>query len=135
MYNNYQDFHFDKSKIDKSKNIQNFIFGFVILVLLVLNIAQNINYNSQYHKNMYDNIALQNQKNKLIYTNNVLLLDLENQEDKIKKIDSLNQILNQKIKIQEGLLTQIKTKYEKAKDYSRNYNADSVRRYFTDIQE
>jgi hypothetical protein len=40
MYRNYQDFHFDKNKLIKNNNTQYFILGFIILILLIINIAQ-----------------------------------------------------------------------------------------------
>jgi hypothetical protein len=135
MYRNYQDFHFDKNKLIKNNNTQYFILGFIILILLIINIAQKNAYDNLYIKNYQDDIKNRSITNKLLNDNEVISAELETQKQLYNYLDSINIDLLQKIRKQEIILTDLKTKYEKANKYSRNYNADSIRIYFANIEE
>ena len=131
MYNNYKDFHFDKNKLIKNNNTQYFILGFIILILLIINIVQKNAYDNLFVENMNYGITLKKETNKLMYENNLINSKLETQKQLYNYLDSINNNLLSKIKDQEIILINLKTKYEKASNHSRNYNADSIRQYFS----
>jgi len=131
MYNNYRDFHFDKNKLIKNNNTQYFILGFIILILLIINIVQKNAYDNLFVENMNYGITLKKETNKLMYENNLINSQLETQKQLYNYLDSINNNLLSKIKDQEIILINLKTKYEKASNHSRNFNADSVRQYFS----
>jgi len=135
MYKNYMDYHFDKSKLIKNNNTQYFVLGFIILILLIFNIVQKNAYDNLYFKNIKDDIKNQSITNKLVNDNKIIVEQLETQKQLYHYLDSINDDLVYKISKQEINLTDLKIKYEKAFNYSRNYNGDSIRQYFTNIQE
>ena len=135
MYRNYQDFHFDKNKLIKNNNTQYFILGFIILILLIINIAQKNAYDNLYLKNYEDDIKNRSITNKLINDNEIIVEQLETQKQLYNYLDSINIDLLKRIRKQEIILTDLKTKYEKANNFSRNYNGDSIRIYFANIEE
>jgi hypothetical protein len=135
MYRNYQDFHFDKNKLIKNNNTQYFVLGFIILILLIINIAQKNAYDNLYVKNYQDDIKNRSITNKLINDNAIIVEQLETQKQLYNYLDSINIDLLKKIHKQEIILTDLKTKYEKANNYSRNFNGDSIRHYFANIKE
>lgn len=129
------DYHFDKNKLIKNNNTQYYIFGFIILILLIINIAQKNAYDNLYIKNYQDDIKNRSITNKLINQNEIIVEQLETQKQLYNYLDSINIDLLQRIRKQEIILTDLKTKYEKANNYSRNYNGDSIRIYFANIEE
>ena len=135
MYRNYMDYHFDKSKLIKNNNTQYFILGFIILILLIINIAQKNAYDDLYIKNYQDDIKNRSVTNRLINDNLLIVAELETQKQLYNYLDSINIDLLKRIRKQEIILTDIKTKYEKTFNYSRNFNGDSIRQYFTNIEE
>ena len=135
MYGNYQDFHFDKNKLIKNSNTQYFILGFIILLLLIINIGQKNAYDNFYQKNFNDNMIHQKAINKINDENRIIYAELEREKELFNYVDSVNAQLINKINQQENILTELKSKYEKASNHSRNFNADSIRQYFADIKE
>jgi hypothetical protein len=129
------DYHFDKNKLIKNNNTQYFILGFIILILLIINIAQKNAYDNLYIKNYQDDIKNRSITNKLINQNEIIVEQLETQKQLYNYLDSINIDLLQRIRKQEIILTDLKTKYEKANIYSRNFNGDSIRIYFANIEE
>jgi hypothetical protein len=129
------DYHFDKSKLIKNNNTQYFILGFIILILLIINIAQKNAYDDLYIKNYQDDIKNRSVTNRLINDNLLIVAELETQKQLYNYLDSINIDLLKRIRKQEIILTDIKTKYEKTFNYSRNFNGDSIRQYFTNIEE
>ena len=129
------DYHFDKSKLIKNNNTQYFILGFIILILLIFNIAQKNAYDDLYIKNYQDDIKNRSVTNRLISDNELIVAELETQKQLYNYLDSINIDLLKRIRKQEIILTDIKTKYEKTFNYSRNFNGDSIRQYFTNIEE
>lgn len=83
-----------------------------------------------------------NQQNQLLKkTNDSLLLSVKRYEDtiavannKILALSNMEALLKLKAESLQLKINKLKPKYEKAGNYARNFNADSVRIYFSNLR-
>ena len=128
------DYHFDKDKEVKKDNKIYYLLSLIIVGLLIVIVLQKNNYNNIYQKNIDDNLFSANLNKRLINANDKIMLELESSQQKINYMDSINNDLINKIDKQQVILNNIKLKYGKANNRSRNFNADSIHRYFSNIE-
>lgn len=73
---------------------------------------------NNYYKNQTDSIAV----------------ELIQRQKKIETIECLEKELINKVSVIDKKINDIKPKYEKANDIVRNYNSDSIARYFSNLK-
>jgi predicted nuclease with TOPRIM domain len=61
-------------------------------------------------------------------------LQLIERQKQIETIECMERELISKVSAIDKKINDIKPKYEKAKDFVRNYNSDSISRYFSDLK-
>lgn len=109
-----------------------FIVGIIVLTLLLFSSNSNL-------KMKINNLDEQNNTlksdNKEINKKIVIIKDsIDKSNMSIQNIVSMEKSLEKELSQTQNQLNQIKTEYEKASNYSRNFNGDSIRLYFSNLK-
>ena len=138
MYKNYRQHHFDKNAndINYSLRIITLVIWILILGLIIYTIVSNYKKDNTIDKSLkIENARLLNQIENLIDSNTIIVNDLVEMQTEFSQLNMDNTELNKKIQDQKNIIQSLKEKYEKANHFTNNYNADSIRQYFSNIEK
>jgi len=109
-----------------------FIVGIIILTLILF--SSNSNLKIKINSLDEQNNTLKSD-NKEINKKIVIIKDsIDKSNISIQNIVSMEKSLENELSQTQNQLNQIKTEYEKASNYSRNFNGDSIRLYFSNLK-
>jgi len=108
-----------------------FIVGIIVLTLILF--SSNSNLKIKINSLDEQNNTLKSD-NKEINKKIVIIKDsIDKSNISIQNIVSMEKSLEKELSQTQNQLNQIKTEYEKASNYSRNFNGDSIRLYFSNL--
>jgi chromosome segregation ATPase len=109
-----------------------FIVGIIVLTLILF--SSNSNLKIKINTLDQQNNTLKSD-NKEINKKIVIIKDsIDKSNISIQNIVSMEKSLENELSQTQNHLNQIKTDYEKASNYSRNFNGDSIRLYFSNLK-
>ena len=109
-----------------------FILGIIVLTLILF--SSNSNLKIKINSLDEQNNTLKSD-NKEINKKIVIIKDsIDKSNISIQNIVSMEKSLENELSQTQNQLNQIKTEYEKASNYSRNFNGDSIRLYFSNLK-
>jgi ABC-type phosphate transport system auxiliary subunit len=109
-----------------------FIVGIIVLTLILF--SSNSNLKIKINSLDEQNNTLKSD-NKEINKKIVIIKDsIDKSNISIQNIVSMEKSLEKELSQTQNQLNQIKTEYEKASNYSRNFNGDSIRLYFSNLK-
>ena len=109
-----------------------FIVGIIVLTLILF--SSNSNLKIKINSLDEQNNTLKSD-NKEINKKIVIIKDsIDKSNISIQNIVSMEKSLENELSQTQNQLNQIKTEYEKASNYSRNFNGDSIRFYFSNLK-
>jgi len=109
-----------------------FIVGIIVLTLILF--SSNSNLKIKINSLDEQNNTLKSD-NKEINKKIVIIKDsIDKSNISIQNIVSMEKSLENELSQTQNQLNQIKTEYEKASNYSRNFNGDSIRLYFSNLK-
>lgn len=137
MYKDYRQHHFDKDYIKKNTlPIMTIILWILAISLLFyIIISHGKEYNGNEESLRLENARLLNQIQIMNDSNAIIVNELVEMQTEYSQINIECAELKIKIKDQKKIIQSLKQKYEKANHFSNNYNADSVRIYFSNIED
>jgi ABC-type phosphate transport system auxiliary subunit len=109
-----------------------FIVGIIVLTLILF--SSNSNLKIKINTLDQQNNTLKSD-NKEINKKIVIIKDsIDKSNMSIQNIVLMEKSLEKELSQTQNQLNQIKTEYEKASNYSRNFNGDSIRLYFSNLK-
>jgi uncharacterized membrane protein len=136
MYKDYRQHHFDKDYIKKNTlpimTIILWILAIFLLFYIIIFHAKE--YDGNQESLRLENARLLNQIQIMNDSNAIIVNELVEMQTEYSQLNIDNAELKIKIKDQKKIIQSLKEKYEKANHFSNNYNADSVRIYFSNIE-
>jgi uncharacterized membrane protein len=136
MYKDYRQHHFDKDCIKENTfSIMTIILWILaISFLFYIIISHAKEYDGKEESLRLENARLLNQIQNMTDSNAIIVNELFEMQTEYSQLNIDNAELKIKIKDQKKIIQSLKEKYEKANHFSNNYNADSVRIYFSNIE-
>lgn len=138
MYKNYREHHFDRNAKDINYSMRiitlaMWIFAVGLMIYAIVSTNKRDDNNDKSLK--IENARLLNQIENLLDSNTIIMNDLVDMQTEFSQLNIDNAELNTKIKDQKNIIQSLKVKYEKANHFSNNYDADSIRVYFSNIEK
>lgn len=115
-------------------NISKIVIGVAIFVGVLFLVNNNTKLQAKISVLHGKNEILETELKDLKAQRGVIQDSLQKLETQIKNLEESEKKLSSKSKELEVKLKNIKSKYETANNHTANYNADSIRRYFSDFK-
>jgi len=110
----------------------------IILLLTILYVLFMGNTSSKLNQKITEletlNKVMKVENEKWAKYNDSLILVIKDNDAKLENMQKRDAQLYNKIQSLNTQITNLKDKYEKANNFTANYNADSVRQYFSDLE-
>jgi peptidoglycan hydrolase CwlO-like protein len=122
--------------------ITSFIKTFSLPIILLFTILYTLfmfsNSNSKLNQKITEletlNKVMKVENEKWAKYNDSLILVIKDNDAKLENMQKRDAQLYNKLQSLNTQITNLKDKYEKANNFTANYNADSVRQYFSDLE-
>jgi peptidoglycan hydrolase CwlO-like protein len=110
----------------------------IILLLTILYVLFMGNTSSKLNQKITEletlNKVMKVENEKWAKYNDSLILVIKDNDAKLENMQKRDAQLYNKLQSLNTQITNLKDKYEKANNFTANYNADSVRQYFSDLE-
>jgi peptidoglycan hydrolase CwlO-like protein len=110
----------------------------IILLLTILYVLFMGNTSSKLNQKITEletlNKVMKVENEKWAKYNDSLILVIKDNDAKLENMQKRDAQLYNKLQSLNNQITNLKDKYEKANNFTANYNADSVRQYFSDLE-